>query len=162
MADATAREVADALLAVSQADDEYITNLKLQKLLYYAQGWHLAEHGRPLFDDPIEAWPNGPVVPAVFRRFKRFTWHPVEGDDGLPDVSRPVLEHARRVWDEYGCYTGRELEGLTTQETPWRAARTGLAADDPEVRAISPAEMEAFFRALAAEDARREVSRAQA
>lgn len=162
MAEATAREVADAILAVSQSDDEYITNLKLQKLLYYAQGWHLAEHGRPLFDDPIEAWPRGPVVSTVFRHFKRFTWQPVELDDQPCDVSRYVLNHAREVWERYGCYTGRELEVMTTSETPWRSARRGVADDDPDIRRIDPTVMAAFFHHEAAAVARQDAAHAQA
>ncbi|GHU69931.1 hypothetical protein FACS1894184_14690 [Clostridia bacterium] len=46
---------------------DYMTNLRLQKLLFFAQGWSLVIRGVPLFDDPIEAWQYGPVVPTVYR-----------------------------------------------------------------------------------------------
>ena len=49
-----------------------ISNLKLQKLLYLAQGFFLAIYGEPLFPEHIEAWTHGPVVPEIYRRFKRF------------------------------------------------------------------------------------------
>ena len=53
---------------------ETTTTMKLQKLLYYCQGWHLAWEGVPLFEEPIEAWANGPVVPSIYKRHrKRFT-----------------------------------------------------------------------------------------
>ena len=51
---------------------DLMTNLRLQKLLYFAQGWHLARFGRPLFDASIEAWPYGPVVPEVYRAYKEY------------------------------------------------------------------------------------------
>lgn len=50
---------------------DLMTNLRLQKLLFFAQGWHLARYGRPLFDAPIEAWSYGPVVPEVYRLYKQ-------------------------------------------------------------------------------------------
>lgn len=49
---------------------DLMTNLRLQKLLYFAQGWHLARYGTPLFDAPIEAWDYGPVVPEVYQEYK--------------------------------------------------------------------------------------------
>ena len=57
-------------LAGSGAERDPLTNLRLQKLLYHAQGWHLAVFGRPLFPDQLEAWPQGPVVPDVYRMFE--------------------------------------------------------------------------------------------
>lgn len=45
--------------------EELMTNMKLQKMLYYQQGLHLAYFGTPLFDEDLEAWMYGPVVPSV-------------------------------------------------------------------------------------------------
>ena len=53
-------------LEVQTEDGDYISNLKLQKLLYYSQGCFLALRDEPLFDSPIEAWTYGPVVPEVY------------------------------------------------------------------------------------------------
>lgn len=50
---------------------DYISNLKLQKLLYYAQGTFLAITNSPLFGDAIEAWMHGPVVPSVYHAYKK-------------------------------------------------------------------------------------------
>lgn len=162
MAEVTALEAANALLAISQADDEYITNLKLQKLLYYAQGWFLADHGRPLFDEPIEAWVRGPVVPSVYRAFKRFTWQPIAPEAEPTEVPPHVFQHLQEVWDGYGRYTGRDLERMTHCEPPWLLARQGLRPDDPSNRPIEPSVMRDFFSREAAEVARQDVARAQA
>lgn len=58
------------IMLANQRDDDFITNLKLNKLLYYAQGAYLARTGRPLFNEQIEAWAYGPVVPSIYRKYK--------------------------------------------------------------------------------------------
>lgn len=58
-----------------------LTNLKLQKLLYYAQAWHLVFRQEPLFTDRIEAWRHGPVVPSVFRQYRHFEDRRIEPSD---------------------------------------------------------------------------------
>lgn len=51
--------------------------MKLQRLCYYSQGWHLAWEGEPLFPERIEAWANGPVIPALYGLHRgMFTVHP--------------------------------------------------------------------------------------
>jgi len=50
-----------------------MTNMRLQKLLYFAQGKHLAATGRPLFDETIKAWPYGPVVPPAYNKYKKYS-----------------------------------------------------------------------------------------
>src|SRR5688572_18511108 len=75
----SALDVAKYLLSLQDEEvGDSISNLKLQKLLYYAQGFHLAEHGRALFEERIEAWQHGPVIPTVYPEFKDY------GRGGLP------------------------------------------------------------------------------
>ena len=66
-----ALDIAYKLLASAKntAGGELMSNLKLQKMLYYEQGFHLAKFNTPLFDEEIEAWMYGPVVPAVYNHF---------------------------------------------------------------------------------------------
>ncbi len=47
-----------------------LTNLKLQKLLYFAYGMHIAVYEEPLFESEIQAWRLGPVIPDVYNEFK--------------------------------------------------------------------------------------------
>lgn len=66
-----AYDVADFFLSPFEEEDgEQISNLKLQKLLYYAQGYALAILNRPLFAENIEHWQHGPVVPCIYRTYK--------------------------------------------------------------------------------------------
>lgn len=53
------------------------TNLKLEKLLYFAYGIHISLYNERLFDEPIQAWRLGPVVPSVYREFKNFGSSPI-------------------------------------------------------------------------------------
>lgn len=82
----TASIIAKHILGACKAKQDFITNLKLQKLLYYSQAWHLAIYDEPLFQDRIEAWVHGPVVPSVFREYRSFRWSPIwptPDDDAL-------------------------------------------------------------------------------
>jgi len=70
----SAHVIADVFLNLSRPDPgDTISNLKLQKLLYYAQGLHLAIYrGAPLFEEQLLAWNYGPVVECVYSRFKEY------------------------------------------------------------------------------------------
>ncbi|OGG99911.1 MAG: hypothetical protein A2600_12900 [Candidatus Lambdaproteobacteria bacterium RIFOXYD1_FULL_56_27] len=103
---------------------ETVSNLQLQKLLYYAQGWHLAFFGKPLFDAQLQAWDHGPVQPFVYREYKHFSWSSIT----LP------LHEAKKEEDPfldcikwfYGAIHGKELERQTHKELPWlRTYRNG-------------------------------------
>ena len=67
----SAQDVADFFILPALEDDgELITNLKLQKLLYYAQGYSLAILDRPIFPEKIEHWTHGPVVHEIYHKYK--------------------------------------------------------------------------------------------
>jgi uncharacterized phage-associated protein len=109
---------------LSLADEEAgdtISNLKLQKLLYYAQGFHLAMTGGPLFGERVEAWTHGPVVPDVYHQYKHKGAAAIE----RPEVFDPeeIDAQARSILDEvhdvYGQYSAWKLREMTHQESPW-------------------------------------------
>jgi uncharacterized phage-associated protein len=143
----SALEVARAFVALCNEYGDLISNLKLQKLLYYAQGWHLCLYGKPLFDDVLEARIHGPVVPAVYNELKKFGSGPVSLD-GVELNSFPVklIDHVRDVWESYGSLSAYDLERLSHQETPWLVKRDGLAPDVPSTNAIDLGVMAGFFR----------------
>jgi len=105
--------------------------LKLHKLLYYAQGWHLTWAGEPLFEERIRAWANGPVVADL--------WADEKHDRGRPPPRRlgaSEIETIDYVIGRYGRFTGKELIRRTHAEDPWRDASEaddGLAVADPEI-----------------------------
>jgi uncharacterized phage-associated protein len=88
---------------------------KAQKLLYYAQGWHLALFGEPLFEERIEAWAKGPVVGTLWADEKHDRARPKPRP--LTDAHLATIDYVVR---RYGSLTARELIDLTHAEDPWR------------------------------------------
>jgi uncharacterized phage-associated protein len=130
---------------------------KLQKLVYYSQAWSLAWDEEPIFDEPIEAWANGPVVRDLYNAHRGLfavddAWRPGKGDPSrLSPEERATID---AVLAGYSHLSGRQLSQLTHSEMPWREAREGLGPTDRSAREISRATMLAFYSALdAAEDA---------
>jgi len=141
-----AKTVADYFLCRSRDFGDYLTNLKLQKLLYYAQAWNLALHDEPLFKDKIEAWIHGPVVASVYGQFKSFRWNPI-----TENVPRPQLVEAAlldEILEKYGRFSALDLERMTHSETPWKTARAGLPPDVNCRREIGVNDMRVYFKSL--------------
>ena len=151
MSDTTADLAADYLVHLSQESGDPLTNLKLQKLLYYAQGWYLALFGKPLFDDRIEAWPHGPVVPRVYGRFKDCRWNPIAREVAAPDLPAEVKDHLQEVMQVIGVNTAYQLERVTHYEPPWRDARGNLPIDEPSNNEIGTESVKRYFSELLAE-----------
>jgi len=124
--------------------------MKLQKLLYYSQGWSLAWDGEPIFPEPIQAWANGPVVYEVFDHHRgRFRV------DGWPygDASTLTVDEMATVdgvVGYYNRYSGRQLSDMTHAERPWLEAREGLPVGARSQRPIDLDTMQDFFGDLAA------------
>ncbi len=119
----TAQDVANYFLTlVDEEAGDSLSNLKLQKLVYYAQGFHLALLDRPLFDEPIEAWEHGPVVPSLYRKLRQHGSDPIplpeEGIDisSYSDELRGLLDE---VFQVYGQYSASKLRNMTHVEPPW-------------------------------------------
>jgi uncharacterized phage-associated protein len=137
--------VKDVSKVIIQKSPEPISNLKLQKLLYYVQGWSLAMHNRIAFHEETQAWVHGPVVPAAFYEYKHFRWNPIEIAPETVLISEAEISHIENILATYGNFTAYQLESLTHEESPWIDARVGL---DPKMssRAVITVEaMQIFF-----------------
>jgi len=101
---------------------EPVTHLKLQKLLYYAQGAYLAIYGVPLFNEDIVAWEHGPVVKEVYDKFHGSGNAPLDADDAFnyDTVQGESLGVLREVYNTFGQYSAWKLRNMTHDETPWR------------------------------------------
>ena len=121
-------EVARYFLAqMDENAGDLISNLKLQKLVYYAQGFALALHGRPLFPERIEAWTHGPVIPELFYEYRGYGSdpipHPGETDFSIYDAqTRELLDE---VYAVYGQFAAWKLRDMTHSEPPWRDTPAG-------------------------------------
>ena len=123
---ADVHDVANYFLSLSNDEDsgDLISNLKLQKLVYYAQGIHLAVYGEPLFDDPIEAWTHGPVVPSLYFEYREFGSGPIQAseDAGFESLTPDQQELLDEVWSVYGQFSAWKLRNMTHAEAPWKNA----------------------------------------
>jgi len=112
------------LAQASEDAGDLISNLKLQKLLYYAQGFHLALYDEPLFPEAIEAWTHGPVFPDLYRHYKKY------GAGAIPypeDIDFSIYdEETKSLLDEVYCVFGQfaawKLRNMTQEEYPWKLA----------------------------------------
>jgi uncharacterized phage-associated protein len=114
-------DVARYLLA-HQDQYDAMSTLKLQKLLYFAQGTFLATLGRPLFVDQMRAWKHGPVVPGVWRTYSEYKDgvplpRPDDFDDSIFDPETRALLDA--VYQKWGGLDAWKLRSITHSEGPW-------------------------------------------
>lgn len=138
--------VADYFILQAREAGDPITPLKLQKLVYYAQAWHLALHGDPLVNDRFEAWVHGPVCPNLYSRFRGYGWQPIADEVDAPELAADVVEFLDDVWDAYGSFTAVALERMTHAERPWLDARGGLPADESSNAEIPQKAMRDYYR----------------
>ena len=124
-----------------------MTAMKLQKLVYYSQAWHLAEYGKPLFRETIEAWANGPVVRELYDHHRgeytviRWPW----GDQHeLTDKERDSIDLVLRT---YGAKDPQWLSDETHSEPPWQQAREGLPPGGRSSTPIAVGSMRDYYRA---------------
>ncbi|MCL1932672.1 MAG: DUF4065 domain-containing protein [Candidatus Azobacteroides sp.] len=117
-----ALDIANKILAKASSSDagELISNMKLQKLLYYQQGFHLAYFGTPLFNEEIEAWMYGPVVPSVYAFYKDFDNQGIKHDEAVITLSHKEEALFDEVYKIYGDFSAVGLMNLTHSETPWK------------------------------------------
>ena len=123
--------------AYEDGRESLMTNMKVQKLLYYTQSLYLALFDEPLFDDEIQAWRYGPVCPPAYRFYSDFEARqlPVPRKDELTRISEEVQNLLREVWEYFGEHDAYFLSGLTHLEFPWKKARRGLP---PEASSQEP------------------------
>ncbi|MEM5592298.1 type II toxin-antitoxin system antitoxin SocA domain-containing protein [Niallia circulans] len=107
---AEVRNVAKYFLSKSIENTQYaITPLKLQKLLYYAQGIHLRDNnGTPLFDENLLRWDHGPVNRIIYDDYKRYGYFtiPKSPDNAKNDLTKSEIKAIEQAWELYGSWMG--------------------------------------------------------
>lgn len=140
-------DVAKYFLAQNDKDaGDNTSNLKLQKLLYYAQGFHLAMFDSPLFSEEIQAWQHGPVVPEVYRQYKEY------GSEGIPcptDFNQYIFDSKtinflNDIYEAFGQFSAWKLRNMTHEEPPWIKAQEQESAWDSKV--ITHESMKEYFK----------------
>ncbi len=125
-------DVCDYIILQVSEPEKYLNNLKLHKLLYYVQAWHLAFYDEILFDGKFQAWIHGPVNREIYDRFKetKSLYSDVDQNDirdsfDLDALSPDKTFHIDKILEAYAKFTGTQLEEMSHQEEPWNMARKG-------------------------------------
>jgi uncharacterized phage-associated protein len=139
----SADAIANYFLGRADHEDRPLTPMHIQKLVYYAHAWYLAldDQGRPLINEPIEAWRHGPVIRSLYREFAGFgnrpvTRNAVELSSAELELVEPTIERERessqldeklakavldRVWEVYKAYSAVQLSNMSHgQDEPWK------------------------------------------
>lgn len=139
--------VFDVAAAILERHGE-MTTMKLQKLVYYCQAWSLVWDEEPLFDEQVQAWANGPVVPELYRAHKG-KFKISEMSQGSPSALSPSQhETVSAVLSHYGDKPSQWLSDLTHMERPWKDAREGLSPGERGENEITLDAMAEYYGAL--------------
>lgn len=138
-------DVADYILKRHGA----MSAIKLQKLVYYSQAWHLVWEDKALFNEKIQAWANGPVVPDLYKLHRgtfRLGSAFFKGEPShISDTSKDVIN---RVLSFYGDKDAQWLSELTHMEEPWKLARVGLTDGERGDHVISTESIAEYYSNL--------------
>ncbi|MBT0569794.1 DUF4065 domain-containing protein [Curvibacter sp. CHRR-16] len=139
---------------IQRAEEGKISNLtpmKLQKLLYFAQAWHLkGTNGLPVLDDHFARWKYGPVIPAIYHEFKAFGYQPITrkattlsmNDAGYSVLVPMVPAEDLSTWglidaiiNSYGSFDAQTLSTMTHEEnSAWAQGNPdGSVITHPEI-----------------------------
>lgn len=146
MSAVTAIDVASYLVGLaSKIDENDLTNLKLQKLLFFIQAEYYTANGKGLFDDQIEAWDYGPVIRSVYNAYKACGAFPITVFDVPSEPTKlpaDIKAFVNRMWEKYGKFSAFHLVKLTHDKGgPWAKHYGTLDTiiSLPEMRLHSPA-----------------------
>lgn len=119
-------DVCQYVIDYSNEKEYGISNLKLQKILYFIQAYFLiSQPSRCCFDDRIEAWDFGPVVPKAYRKYKQFgssdiptimDFEKTDSNGCIADADKKLI---KTVIDKFADYSATDLVSLTHNQSPW-------------------------------------------
>lgn len=116
-------DIANKVVANTDSEKgETISNLKLQKMLYYLQGFFIAVFDNSLFEEQIEAWQYGPVVREAYLYYKPFGSGAItlDGTETIIDLNKEENDLFNEVLEEYGQFSAIKLMNMTHEELPWK------------------------------------------
>ncbi len=129
--------IAEYLVRFFEKELDNITPLKLQKLLYYAQGIALGRYSKRLFNEQFLSWEHGPVVKSVYDKYKVIGSNPIQADQDLDiseveknDIAINVLKETISL---YGIYSAWTLRNKTHNEAPWIETEQCDIIDDEKI-----------------------------
>jgi uncharacterized phage-associated protein len=120
----SALEIANYFLFKAAKDEELLSNLKVQKLIYYAQGIHLAIYGTPIFKEPIVAWAYGPVVRGLYSIYKKYGAGGILPDESFnpKSIDKETREYLDEIYTAFGQFSATRLMDFTHTDQCWKDA----------------------------------------
>lgn len=116
-----ARNLAHYIVDKCTRDDKPVSNLQLQKMMYFLQYVHCRNYDNFLFDDEFEAWQYGPVLPAVYEEFSNY---------GGRAITKLYEDVDRSEFKELSDWVDAGIEVLR-EKSPWDLVRVAHAKDSP-------------------------------
>ncbi|MCR5564034.1 MAG: DUF4065 domain-containing protein [Desulfovibrio sp.] len=147
---AHAKDVAQYIIECTP--QETISAIKLEKLVYYCQAWSLAWTGEPLFEEDIQAWANGPVIPNLYKLHVHKL--NISKDDAIGDSSKLSENEKSIINDVLQTYIDKEpfwLVELTHLERPWKEARRNCQPGEICTNVITQASMAEYYSSIMAD-----------
>lgn len=130
----TAQAIANTILDLAKDSDiDSITPMKMQKLIFFAHGWHLGLTDKPLISDTIQAWQYGPVIESLYHDLKQYGSEKIENqinsinfEQGIFSTEVQVVKSSdiigllKQIVEQYGKYSAIQLSNLTHEVgSPW-------------------------------------------
>jgi uncharacterized phage-associated protein len=118
-------DAANLVVSLQFTSGKTTSPLALQKLLFYCHAYHMAFLNEPLFDEKVEAWAYGPVIPSVYQKYAGYGSQVIEPEEiNETEINTPqeTLRIISLVLSRYGVFSPMELVNMTHQESPWKDA----------------------------------------
>lgn len=103
--------------------DEKLTDIQIQKLVYYAYSWYMVKNkDKKIFDENPQAWAHGPVFKSLFNSMKHHKKFSSCKDYKKIKLDQELIDFLNEIYNIYSKYSGNELEIMTHAEAPWQNA----------------------------------------
>ncbi len=132
-------QLAKKVVSIANENNLFITNLQLQKVMYYIQGMFMNKFGMKAFDDSIECWTYGPVVKKVWNVFNQFGRKPIKESNSDLTIQKEEEQVIVNILYDKLRMNVWDLVDETHEEEPWKNANKNKWAQ------ISDKDMERFF-----------------
>lgn len=129
-----------------------VTNLSLQKLLYYVKALGYVFYNKDFFEEECEAWVHGPVFAKIYEKYKSYGRTPIKNEFKKLNYTELLTNEERElcnyVLENLGIYNGSILREFTHRETPWLVAREGLGDNERCTNIIQDALIKDYFKEM--------------
>ena len=139
---------------IDEGVSEGVSNLKLQKLLYFCQAFSLAKLDRPMFEEDICAWKYGPVVKEVYEKYKEHKNNPLpkpKTEKQNINVSNECKKIISEMLEIFGGYSAIRLMGITHSHKPWKDLKKKVEKGERNI-IISQKAIQKYYKPILSEE----------